>query len=373
MKRALPFIALALGSQIATAQSGVTIAGRVDMGLQSVDNGVSKTQRVDSGSYTASRLIFRGNEELGGGLSALFYMEHRLNADTGAAQSAAKFWNAGSYVGLSSKEWGTVTLGRQYAPTFWTFLFADDTGPLRLHGYSALQSVQRSNFARIRATSSPIQSAGSLDSVSGGIYSVGITSAFEDNQVVYKTPSINGFTAMLSAGAPEGHAAGTGKLFSGNVEYRQGPLYASIAATQKEGRVPAGGDLKQKVSEQVVSAMYELAPGVKLWGNVHPWQVESINNSKLKGNDWMLGASYWFSNSQLWINYASKTLKNCADCNSSGFGIGYHYFLSKRTEFYTSIAQVSNDANSANSLNGFAPGNFGLKVRAVAAGIAVTF
>jgi len=375
MKKATTLLTLALGSAAAFAQSGgVTIAGRVDMGLQYADTGAKKVKNVDSGIYTGSRLIMRGNEDLGDGLSALFYLEHRFNADTGMPQSATKFWNAGSYVGLSSKDWGTVTLGRQYTPTFWTFLFADDTGPLRLHNYSALQSVQRSNFARIRASASPVTTPGTLDSVTNGIYSLGITSAFEDNQIVYKTPTFfGGLTAMLSVEAPEGYANGGGKLFSGNIEYRNGPLYTSVAATQKKGIVPTASNAEQKVSEQVASAMYAITPAVKVWGNVHPWKLESVAGSELKGNDWMLGASYWLASGELWVNYASKKLSNCSGCDSSGWGVGYHYFLSKRTELYASLATVSNDANAANTLNGFAPDDFGRNVRAVAMGIATTF
>jgi GBP family porin len=374
MKRTLTVLALALCSSSAVlAQSQVTIAGRVDMALQHVDNGVDRLKRVDSGTYTASRLVFRGTEDLGSGLSALFYLEHRFNAATGAVQSATRYWNAGSYVGLSSKTYGTVTLGRQYTPIFWSFLFADDAGPLKLHGYSAVQSVQRSNFARVRASVAPIATPGSLDAVAGGIYSIGITSAFEDNMVVYKTPSFAGVTASFGISGSDGYAAGNGKVMGGNVEYRSGGLYASVAVNRKEGRIPAGGSMKQTVDEQLVSGMYELAPGFKLWGNFHPWKMESAGNTQFKGRDWMVGASYWFSNSQLWINYAGKKLDNCTACNSQGWGIGYHYFLSKRTELYASIARVGNDANSANALNGFAPGAFGRSVTATAVGIATTF
>ncbi|CAN5864710.1 N/A [soil metagenome] len=375
MKATSPFLALALSCAAlpAMAQSSVTLAGRVDVGPQYVDNGTTKLKNIDSGAYTASRLILRGREDLGDGLAATFYLETRFNADTGAQQSAAKFWNAGSYVGLTDSRWGTITVGRQYTPIFWSFLFADDTGPLRLHGYSALQSVQRSNFARIRASASPITKAGSLDTLSNGIYSIGITSAFEDNQIVYKTANFGGATAMISVAAPEGYAAGSGKVVSGNVEYRNGGLYASVAANRKEGRIPASGGIKQTMSEELASGMYEVVPGFKLWGNVHPWKMESAANARLKGRDWMLGASYWFPQSELWVNYASKKLDNCVSCNSQGWGIGYHYFLSRRTELYASIANVSNEANSANSLNGFAPGNFGQRVRATAIGIATTF
>ena len=358
----------------ALAQSGVTVAGRVDVGPQYINNGTDKLKRLDSGTYTASRLIFRGVEDLGDGLSAGFYLESRFNADVGAQQSAAKFWNAGAQVYLSDKTWGTLTLGRQYVPIFWSFLFADDTGPLRLHGYSALQSVQRSAFARVSAAASPVKAAGSLDTIAGGVYQLGGTSAFEDNLIVYKTPVFGGATAMLAAGASEGAPAGSGRVLGANVEYRADRFYGSAAFNQKRGTVPAGGSGSyQTATEALVSGLYEVVPKtLKVWGNFHPWKLESPG-ADFKGHDWMLGVSYWFPQSELWVNYAAKTLDNCAACNSKGFGIGYHYFLSRRTELYASVAQVSNDANSGNVLNGFAPAAFGQKVKGYAMGIAHTF
>lgn len=373
-----PFRLAALSLALATigapvlAQSSVTLGGRVDVGPQFIDDGATHQKRIDSGAYTASRLFMRGSEDLGGGLSALFYMESRFNADTGAQQSAAKFWNAGAYVGLSSTQWGTVTLGRQYVPIFWSFLFADDTGPLRLHGYSALQSVQRSSFARVSAAASPITAAGTLDSINNGIYQLNISSAFEDNLVVYKTPSFNGATAMLAIGAPEGYAAGSGKVYAGNVEYRNDRLYASVAYNQKRGTVPAGGGAEQNLREAVASAMYAVTPEIKLWGNLHPWKFES-DGSTLKGRDWMLGASWWFGNNELWLNYAAKKIDDCQDCDSRGVGLGFHHRLSKKTELYASYARVGNDANAGTTLNGFAPSAPGRSVRGLAAGIAVTF
>jgi predicted porin len=362
---------LALAAPAAMAQ-GVTLAGRMDMAVQHIDDGVTTTKRADSGTYTASRLIVRGNEDLGGGLGALFYLEHRLAADTGNAASA-KFWNAGSYVGLSGKDWGTITLGRQYVPIFWPFLFGDDTGPLRLHTYSAVQTVQRSNFVRVAAAASPIKAAGTLDSIAGGIYSLSISSAFEDNLVVYKTPSLGGLTLTAAVAPSEGYPAGGGKVYGGNAEYRNGPLYAGYAFNQKEGRVPAGGFSTQKVTEHVVTAMYTVSPAFNVWGNVHPWKFTS-NGAKLDGHDWMIGGTYKNGPHWVWANYATKSIgSGCTNCDSSGFGIGYHYLLSKKSELYVSWASVSNEANSANTLNGFAPGAVGKDLRGLAAGIAVTF
>ncbi len=378
-RKVIGFLAATLASTAlansALAQGSINLAGRVDVGPQYIDDGVNKVKRIDSGTYTASRLVLRGVEDLGDGLSAGFYLENRFNADTGAAQSATKFWNAGSQVYLASKTWGSITLGRQYVPMFWSFLFADDTGPLRLHNYSAVQSVQRSNFARISSAASPVKAAGSLDSISGGVYSLSISSAFEDNLAIYKTPTIAGTTtAMLAVGAPEGYPAGGGRILAANIEYRGGPVYGSVAYNQKRGTVPAGGAGPfQTVTEELVSAMWAPSPlGLKLWGNFHPWKLEDPL-SQLKGHDWMAGVSYWFAHSELWASYAAKKIDNCVGCNSSGFGVGYHYFLSKRTELYASVAQVNNDANSGNTLNGFAPANLGLKVKGYAMGLATTF
>lgn len=369
-KTKLAMLAIAAMSQGAMAQNA-TIYGRVDVGLQQIDNGVSST-RVDSGTYTASRLGFRGNEDLGGGLSALFFMEMGINADVGAAAGGSRIFNRGSYVGLSSKDAGTLTLGRQYVPIFWPFLFADEAGPLRLHGYSTVQSIQRSNFFRVNsaALTTPVAN-GTLASATSGIYSAGITSAFENNLVVYKTPSFGGLTVTGAYGAPEGYTD-AGKVYGANAEFRQGDLYLGAGWNQKQGLVAATGSY-QKINESMLGAMYSVTKEVNLWGNAHGWDLQTGATGKVNGHDLMLGVSYKLPAGQLWANYSAKTVKNCTDCNSSGFGVGYHHLLSKRTELYVSYGRVNNDANSANSLNGIAPLTAGQSVRGIAAGVAHQF
>ena len=366
----IALLAIATLAQAAMAQNA-TIYGRVDVGLQNIANGIHST-RVDSGTYTASRLGFRGTEDLGGGLSALYFMEIGFNADTGVAQGGTRLFNRGSYVGLSSQSAGTLTLGRQYVPIFWPFLFADDTGPLRLHGYSTVQSIQRSNFFRVKssALTTPVAD-GTLASASNGIYSAGITSAFENNLVVYKTPSLGGLTLTGAYGAPEGYGDG-GKIYGANAEFRQGDLYLGAGWNQKKGLVAATSRY-QKINESMLGAMYAVTKDVNLWGNVHGWDLETGASGKVKGHDLMLGVSYKLPSGQLWANYADKTVKDCTDCNSRGFGVGYHHLLSKRTELYVSYGRVNNEANAANSLNSFAPVSAGTSVRGIAAGIAHQF
>ena len=356
----------------AALADGLTIGGRLDVGLQSIDDGTSQTTRVDSGTYGFSRLFFKGVEDLGGGGGALFYLEHRLNADTGLQVNPVKYWNGGSYVGLSSTRWGTLTLGRQFAPIFYTIVSADESGPGHLHGYAAATTMQRTDLFRVAAAASPVKVAGSIDTIVGGIHSVAFSSGLEDNLVAYASPPFSGATVRLAAGLPEGYPAGNSKIFGANVEYRNDRFFGSIAVNSKEGRVPAGGAGNQKLREAVVSAIYELSSAMKVWGNVHPWDFNS-SDTQVKGHDWIIGGSYWLPTGQLWLSYGRKHVGNCSSCNSAALGTGYHYLLSKRTELYVSYARVGNQANAANTLNGFAPSAPGKRVQGVAAGIAHSF
>ena len=119
---------LTLLSGAAAAQSSVTIYGRVDTGIVTgkFDSTGNRTL-VQSGPYTASRLGFRGTEDLGGGLRASFGLEAGLNIDTGTggATGGGLNFNRGSQVALASDSWGEFALGKMYMPTFWVYLAAD--------------------------------------------------------------------------------------------------------------------------------------------------------------------------------------------------------------------------------------------------------
>ena len=80
--------AVGLACGAASAQSGVTIFGVVDTNVQQTRaDGVGRTTGVGNGGYATSRIGFRGTEDLGGGLSAGFWLEGSLNSDTGSGRS----------------------------------------------------------------------------------------------------------------------------------------------------------------------------------------------------------------------------------------------------------------------------------------------
>ncbi|NRF72367.1 porin [Aquincola sp. S2] len=98
------------------AQSEVTIYGRVDLGVAQYAEaaGSLKVRELRQGS--GSRLGFRGVEDLGGGLSAFFDLQHRFDGDTGVA--APRYWEGQSIVGVGDKRWGSIYLGRTDAATY---------------------------------------------------------------------------------------------------------------------------------------------------------------------------------------------------------------------------------------------------------------
>jgi GBP family porin len=82
---------------------------------KSATSGQNSSQFLEnSGSLSTSRWGLRGNEDLGGGLSAVFDLENGFNAANGTFKNGGDLFGRQAWVGLSSSQYGTVTLGRQY-------------------------------------------------------------------------------------------------------------------------------------------------------------------------------------------------------------------------------------------------------------------
>src|SRR5665647_2881221 len=144
MKKSLVALAALAVVGAASAQSSVTLFGVVDAAVSYGSGDVSnKTQLTNSG-YNSSRLGFRGVEDLGGGMSASFWLEAGLANDDG--QGAATNSNnqaSGAGAGVNGRQgltfnrrstvslaggWGELRLGRDYTPQFWNLTVFDPFG-----------------------------------------------------------------------------------------------------------------------------------------------------------------------------------------------------------------------------------------------------
>ena len=113
---ALGFSALAVGAQAQQAP-GVEIYGLVGASYTKKNNQTATNASItelSTNSMNVSYLGFRGREDLGGGLNAVFRLESTLAPDNGSIGKPVAFFDRQSFVGLTSSQWGAVTLGRQF-------------------------------------------------------------------------------------------------------------------------------------------------------------------------------------------------------------------------------------------------------------------
>ena len=311
----------------AQAQSNVTIYGIVDAGVVHESGGKNgNVTRIGSGIASASRFGFRGNEDLGNGLSAVFTLEGAVKVDTGVGGSG--IFDRQAFVGLKDATMGTLTLGRQYTPYYLALSqVADPFGA----GYSG---SAKNLFPSTNTTRT-------------------------SNTVVYASPSFSGFSGSLaySLGEQAGDQA-AGRQIGAGLAYSNGPLNARLAYNTLNSDVAAvapapavSRDIARNtlfaVNYDFIVAKAFFAYGKNegfassLYANTaNPYnrtQTASLDNTNILigatvpvGPAGTIMASY--------IRKDDKTLNQDAD----QFAIGYSHALSKRTNAYATIAKITN-------------------------------
>jgi len=346
MKKSLLALAvLGAFAGVASAQSSVTIYGIIDQSVAKGNGGTAGTGGVAAlGTSEAwqvrdggpgSRLGFRGNEDLGGGLSAQFLIEHRFSPDTGSTNTgtqpaaASAFWFGGSYVQLTSKAAGSVYFGRWYSPVFWISLKTDP------FGYGGIAQVGALTFANYTNPSA-----------------VGL-GARTTNTVGYKTPNLGGFTANVAVGL--GEAGTAGRDVGVNAEYTAGPIYAGIAydkinaGTSTFGATTGAVDGNSLVNAGfaynfgVVRPMVSYAKSKTRTGSAVNSDALSFGLTAPVGPV-VIKAQYTQRNTD-----AAPLAGVAADVKLKKLGVGIDYFLSKRTKVYLDGAQVKETNLTTNS------------------------
>jgi predicted porin len=235
MKKSLLALAsLSAFTVAAHAQSSVTIYGIIDEAFVATSNAdLSRATATNAavgarryyldGSFglNGTRWGFKGMEDLGGGLKAVFVLENGFNPNTGGASQAGLEFGRQAFVGLGSNTYGTVTMGRQYDSVvdyIGPMIFGDQIGS----SFSAhpadldnANNAQRVNNA-IKYTSATYNGL-----TFGGLYSLGgVAGQFSRNQVYslgahYGNGPINLATAYLHAKDPNTSFFSNSALSSG--------------------------------------------------------------------------------------------------------------------------------------------------------------
>ena len=317
MKKSLLALAvLGAFAGAASAQSSVTIYGVLDLAVTKGNGGTAPNPGANglSTAYlmkqsAASRLGFRGSEDMGGGLSAQFQIEHRFTPDDGVA--ATPFWAGRSYVQLTSAAVGSIYMGREYGPEFWPAVKVE---PFGWDGVGQNSSMQYAGFTTVLNGASSVRTSNT-----GG----------------FKSRSFGGLTAQVAVSLGEG-VAGAGRVVSGNLEYAGGPVYAGLGIAKISTGTNDGHQLVN------LGATYDLG---FIKPAVYFAQSKVGAAGSVTGRDVMLGLTapigagkLKFAFNRLDPNTAvgNTTLANS---QSSKIGIGYDYALSKRTGVYVDFGQ----------------------------------
>ncbi len=325
--------------------------GVIDVGARALRNGSSGTYKSEStDGLSSSRLGFRGNEDLGDGLKANFWLESSLQPDTGT--TSTKFFNRRSTVSLVSPTLGEIRLGRDNTPLKLSYDIYDPFGTNGLGeivGNGAVGAVAANGTVATPGTG--IISA--LGSGSG-------TLTRADNQVSYILPTqLGGVYCQISAAPSEGTVGN--RYVGGRLGYSKGPFDISVG--YEDTRVA----LDDRFKQAHVGASYNFGVLV-LTGQFLQSRYDSAAGGNRKQQVAQAGVIVPFGANVVRASYIHGDMSGGRA--GSGFGddddadqlsLGYQYNLSKRTALYTVASQLRNKGSSRQVLassgrTGFRPG-----------------
>jgi len=317
MKKSL--LALAVLTAVtgaASAQSSVTIYGKVDLGLV-LDSGsaAGKSIRIDSGVTGGSRLGFKGVEDLGGGMKAAFQLETGFCADS-AAGGPNFCTGSNSFMGRQAHgdltgSFGALSAGRQYSLGFNNLSTIDPFGT----GF-----------------------AGQVNNI------VDPSGIRLNNSATYSTPSIGGVTASaeIAFGEETGNWEANRETGAG-LTYASGPAYVGFTFYDV-GNANGNGAARKNY---LLGGTYDF--GVV---KIHALAQKSTGSGTtglvpLDVLDLMGGMTVPIAGGSLMASYIHHNDRTLADKDANQIGIGYIYPLSKRTSVYTAFARIKNDNGAA--------------------------
>ena len=326
MKKVVMAATCGLVASMAHAQSSLIIGGIIDQGIE-VAKGSHSQVRLRDGDNAASRLIFRGTEDLGGGNRAGFMLENGFVADTGAEFFGGnRLFGRQAWVEVGGR-WGTMRLGRQYTPSFDGLLKSDafnvnsNVSPILLITNNAGQGAAKSNYA-----------------------------ARFDNMIAYRSPELGGLSTTL-AYSP-GEAAGSprnGSNYGANLMYASGPLYLYYAyQVQQTGSAAAPVADPAKTSFHFIGGAYKIGP-VRLGATVESDRSDAPGINRAR--HYMLSAVWDVTSANaLRAEVVKRSVMNSA-LDPYVVTLGWDHALSKRTALYTRIVYLHNSSGGGTTIN----------------------
>ena len=362
--------AIVLPMPVLADTANVNIYGTADVSVDTLSNGDipggSSGTRVTRVSSNTSKLGFKGEEDLGDGLKAIWQVESEIDMDGTAANGTAANTLLGSrntFGGLRNDTWGSLILGRYDTP------YKTSDRRLDLFG---------DHVADNRALMGGGMGKGSADAK-------GFDKRATDT-VVYNSPVINGFKATVGYVACAENATTT-NLSKGSIWSLAGtadvaPFYGVLAYQEnKYGTAGTGvvavitGASANGASVDTKERAWKLGGGYK----VDQFAINAVfeqthddfgggptANATCVG---LAAGSSCFGHRAFYISGQYNITQNDAvklaytradnlqdgnavDTGAKHVSVGYDHMMSKRTKLYATYTKLTNDANAQYSLNG---------------------
>ncbi len=336
MKKTLIAALVATLAGAAYAQTNVTINGELDVGVLKETGSDTRMRRNHD-----NLLRFKGTEELGNGTQAVFNLEHRWDSSTGERCSGNNFidtfqghsgvdWQGAANVGIQNKDWGRILLGR-------------------------VSNIHGETYYRI----DPFIYDGIASSF--GTWTL-VNASQNPNSIRYDTPEWNGFKvlASYSVGRDTHINKAKGELNPGEINpHSYGNDGYNVAVTYDNGPFFALANI-EKVQDSdnswgwSVGAGYTIADNKFTLGYHHMNVGRGVGLATLKDSN---GDRYnealtqksvtagWeyktgphvFKASYNWGRVVTDGIYNG---HSNKYGLGYDYYLSKRTWLWGNVAYM---------------------------------
>ncbi|WGS54135.1 porin [Paraburkholderia sp. D15] len=352
-KASVVFLALGTLGGVAHAQSSVTLYGIVDTGIL-FNNNVKEAHLYALSQATSSRFGLKGSEDLGGGLSAIFTLENGYTTGTGALGQGGLLFGRKAFVGLSSKDLGTFTAGRQYSVSndlTSTFASGADWAASGL-GYGTragdVDNVDTSNRVQ---NSLKYVSPNYRGLQAGVMYSLGgVAGNFSQNSVFDAALAYTNGPLSLGAGytfvkdpyyatyGNQGNSSTPSSAVTGATDNMNNKIYGGYASAGSQQIIVAGGSYA--IGPATIGLLYSntqfqnlgsvnavgAIPGTKYTGGTATFNSGEVNLKYQVTPALQLAGAYIYTH--------NSGADNVGSAKYNQFNLGATYALSKRTSFY---------------------------------------
>jgi predicted porin len=373
--------ALVAGPMMA-AQAAPTVYGRFHLSLDSVDNDAGNERGYLSSN--TSRFGIKGDEDLGGGLKAIYQMETSFSADEGGGTLAGR----NTFVGFTGA-FGTAKAGRHDTPYkelgYKVNRFIEQVGDARnMLGIGSICDVSAAVLAGNVGTYTACDSRAGFD-------------ARSDNMLRYDSPMFGGAKVSVLHSNNTTDSAATAAASDDTGAATTGRALTSVAGTWQSGPLFLGAGYEKHQKPELGTGTTDSETGIRLVGDYALGdltlgllyeQVSDIDGvSDLDRSVWGIAAAYKLGNNTFkahWFNSDDLDCPSTLTCDgtdTSMIAIGVDHAFSKTTMVYLNYAKADSGDNMvidvANGYTGhgeqFAKVQAGKSPSAISAGVMVAF